>query len=127
MARPRVPLIKAQVTGRTIRNPNRFKDRKEPKSNGPLGDPPRWFKNQIQKDAWNTFRDELPWLNHSHRSLIEIAATIRARVMTGDDIGVKALNLLRQCLGQMGATPSDASKVNMPAGEEPNDPSKKYF
>jgi hypothetical protein len=55
--------------------------------------------------AWDTFRDELPWLNRSHRALVEIAATIRARVMTGNDIGVKAMNLLSMCLGQLGATP----------------------
>ena len=67
-----------------------------------------------------------PWLNKSHRALTEIASTIRARVMTGDDIGVKALSLLRQCLGQMGATPSDASKVIMP-DEKVDDPADKYF
>jgi hypothetical protein len=81
---------------------------------------------QHQKTAWTTFRDELPWLNRSHRSLTEIAATIRARVMTGDDIGVKALGLLRQCLGQMGATPADSSKVKMPV-EKIDDPADKYF
>jgi hypothetical protein len=126
MARPRVPLIKAEVTGCTTRNPKRFKDRKEPSSQGPLGEAPKWFKTQSQLGAWNTFRDELPWLDRSHRSLIEIAATIRARVMNGDDIGMKALNLLRQCLGQMGATPADSSKVKMPA-EKVDDPADKYF
>jgi hypothetical protein len=79
MARPRVPLIKAEVTGRTTRNPKRFKDRKEPSSQGPLGEAPKWFKTQRQLDAWNTFRDELPWLDRSHRSLIEIAATKPSR------------------------------------------------
>ncbi|SPL63721.1 hypothetical protein OHAE_3653 [Ochrobactrum soli] len=35
---------------------------------------------------------------------------------------MQALNLLRQCLGQMGATPSDATKVSMPDdGEEKDD------
>lgn len=58
--------------------------------------------------------------------LIEIAASIRARVMNGDDIGMKALNLLGQCLGQMGATPADSSKVKMPA-EKVDDPADKYF
>jgi len=70
---------------------------------------------------------ELPWLDRSHRALTEIAATVRARVLLGDDIGVKALSLLRQRLGQMGATPSDASKVRMPDDETPDDPSTKYF
>src|ERR1700738_1320160 len=55
MPRPRVPLIKAQATGRTTRNPGRFKDRKEPPSPGALGSPPKWFKTDAQKEAWNTF------------------------------------------------------------------------
>jgi hypothetical protein len=66
-------------------------------------------------------------LNKSHRSLVEIASTIRARVMSGADIGVKALSLLRQCLGQMGATPTDSSKVTMPDDSKPGDPADKYF
>jgi hypothetical protein len=30
-------------------------------------------------------------------------------------------------LGQLGATPSDASKVKMPVEEDEDDPAKKYF
>jgi hypothetical protein len=126
MARPRVPLIKAQITGRTKHDPQRFKDRTEPVVNSPLGAPPQWMTID-QKEAWNTFRTELSWLNKSHRSLVEIASTIRARVMSGADIGVKALSLLRQCLGQMGATPTDSSKVTMPDDNKPGDPADKYF
>jgi hypothetical protein len=91
-----------------------------------LGKPPSWMKKVSQVEAWQMFSDELPWLNQSHRSLVEIAASIRARVMMGDDIGIKALNLLRQCLGSMGATPADSSKVTMPV-ERVDDPADKYF
>jgi hypothetical protein len=35
-------------------------------------------------------------------------------------------NLLRQILGSMGATPSDASRVKMPE-EKIDDPADKYF
>ena len=125
MARPRVPLIKAQITSRIKKDPQRFKDRAEPVVNSPLGAPPQWMN--ADQEAWNTFRTELSWLNKSHRSLVEIASTIRARVMSGADIGVKALSLLRQCLGQMGATPTDSSKVTMPDDSKPNDPADKYF
>jgi hypothetical protein len=38
--------------------------------------------------------------------------------MTGQEVGVQALNLLRQCLGQMGATPADATKVTLPNNDE---------
>lgn len=127
MPRPRVPLIKAETTGRTLRNPKRFKDRKEPIGLGPLGAPPKFLKTPSQKEAWNTFSDELPWLNKSHRALVSIASDIRGRQMAGDEVGVKALNLLRMILNSMGATPSDASKVQMPADNDDQDPSTKYF
>jgi hypothetical protein len=126
MARPRVPLIKAQITGRTKHDPQRFKERTEPVANGPLGEAPKWMQDP-EREAWNVFRDELPWLNNSHRSLLEIASTLRARVMAGGEVGVKALSLLRQCLGQLGATPTDSSKVIMPDDSKPDDPAAKYF
>ncbi len=41
--------------------------------------------------------------------------------MAGEECGVQTLNLLRQCLGSMGATPSDASKVTLPDNDEEED------
>ncbi|RAK26366.1 hypothetical protein C7374_11452 [Falsochrobactrum ovis] len=110
MAKPRNPLGKAKLEGRDKKDPQRFKNRTEPKSNGPLGDPPEWMGGE-QRQVWKTFQSEIPWLTESHRGLVEIATTIRTRLTLGEDVGVQALNLLRQCLGQMGATPADASKV----------------
>ena len=132
MPRPRVPKAKAKATGQDSgTNAARFQDRTEPEIDSPLGDPPEWMTVESAA-AWEVFRAELPWLNSSHRSLVEIASEIRGRLMHpkagSDPVGVQALNLLRQCLGQMGATPSDASKVKVPGGETDNkDPSKKYF
>jgi len=103
-----------------------YRNRAEPQVKAPLDDPPKWM-NAKQKVAWNVFRREIPWLNKSHRSLVEIASFLRASVMAGDEMSVNSLNLLRQCLGQMGATPADASKVTLPDSEESNDPSDKYF
>lgn len=127
MPRPRVPLIKAHTTGRTIRNPKRFADRKEPTGLGPLGAPPKWLKTPSKQEAWNTFADDLPWLNKSHRTLVGIASDIQGRLIAGDDVGVKALSLLRMILNSMGATPSDASKVSMPEEKDTDDPAAKYF
>lgn len=79
-----------------------------------------------QAAVWEQFAHELPWLNGSHRALLEIAAVTRARLIAGEDVGVQALNLLRQCLGQMGATPADATKVTMPDGDN-QDPDDKFF
>jgi hypothetical protein len=63
----------------------------------------------------------------SHRGPVAIGSDIRERLIAGEDVGVKAWNLLRMILGSMGATPSDASKVKIPDDEEPDVPSKKYF
>jgi hypothetical protein len=84
------------------------------------------MKTATQLEAWNTFTEELPWLNRSHRALVSIACDIRGRLIAGEDVGVKAQNLLRQCLGSMGATPADSSKVKMPE-EKIDDPADKYF
>lgn len=129
MARPRTPLAKAAVEASDKKNPQRFKARKEPKANGPLGAPPKWLVDtdtSKAKSAWLLFQKEIPWLTESHRMLVGMAANIQGRIMANQDVGVQAMNLLRQCLGQMGATPSDASKITVPEGDE-EDPDDALF
>ncbi|WP_244567721.1 hypothetical protein [Bradyrhizobium erythrophlei] len=70
MLRRRTPLAKAKVTGQDKNHASRFKDRREPKSKGPLGSPPKWMVKKHQIEAWKTFSDELPWLNHLHQALV---------------------------------------------------------
>ena len=127
MARPRIPLEKAILTGRVAHDPKRFAGRKEPPSAGPLGDPPTWMKKQEQIEAWRALGRDLPWLNKSNRAITGIAADLLGRQMSGEDIGIKAFSLLRMCLSSMGATPSDASKVAMPEPKGDVDPADKYF
>jgi hypothetical protein len=127
MPRARTPKVKAVATGRVLHDPKRFEGRNEPIVDRPLGDPPSYMKTAAQIEAWAAFSDELGWLNRSHRALVGIASEIRGRQIAGEEVGVKALSLLRQCLGQLGATPSDASKVKMPEEKVPNDPASKYF
>lgn len=124
MARPRNPLGKAQTEGRDKINAGRFKGRKEPKGSGPLGAPPKWLtdtETNKSRSAWLLFQKEIPWLTESHRMLVGMAANIQGRIMANQDVGVQAMNLLRQCLGQMGATPADATKVAVPDGDEEKD------
>lgn len=124
MAMPRTPLAKAAVEASDKKNPKRFKARKEPKPNGPLGAPPKWLADtdtNKAKSAWLLFQNEIPWLTESHRMLVGMAANIQGRIMANQDVGVQAMNLLRQCLGQMGATPSDASKITVPDDEDEKD------
>ncbi|MCK1459609.1 hypothetical protein IVB34_14730 [Bradyrhizobium sp. 2] len=127
MARARVPLSKARATGRTLKNPKRFSGREEPSGLGPLGDPPKWLGKPHEREAWRTLADDLPWLNRSHRTLVAMASGLLARQIGGEEVGVKALNLLRMMLNSMGGSPSDASKVVMPADETPDDPAARYF
>jgi hypothetical protein len=128
LPRPRTPLVKAKATGRILHDPKRFNSRREPQSNGPLGKPPKWMKSPTQIEAWRTFEDELPWLNHSHRALVAIASDIRGKLIAGDEVSVNGLNLLRLCLSQMGASPVDSSRITLPDEEDDvEDPSSKYF
>jgi hypothetical protein len=116
MSRLQKPLARAQIEGRHIVNAGRYK-RNEPTS-AALGDPPKWMAD-AQAIAWHEFEAEQPWLNRSHRALVEIACNVRARLTSGQDVGTKALSLLRLCLSSMGATPADASKVSW--ASEPDD------
>lgn len=129
MAAPRKPLAKAAVEASDKKNPQRFRDRKEPKATGPLGAPPSWVKDSPEckaKSAWELFRKEITWLTESDRMLVGMASTIQGRIMAGQEVGVQALNLLRQMLGQMGASPSDKSKITVPDGDE-KDPDDELF
>lgn len=126
MAKPRLPRAKAKALGSDKVNPARFEGRAEPTISDPVGAAPAWMKPE-QAKAWNTLAAEIPWLNRSHRALLGIAATIQARIESGADVGVQAMNLLRQALGQMGATPADASKVGIQPDGEKADAGEEFF
>jgi hypothetical protein len=124
MPKPRTPKAKAAVTGQADKKRTKFDGRKEPKPIGPLGDPPEWLVDtdtNKARSAWELFRREIPWLTESHRLLVGMAANIQGRIMAGQECGVQAMNLLRQMLGQMGATPADSSKITVPDDEGEKD------
>jgi hypothetical protein len=77
--------------------------------------------NEAQAIAWRDFESEAPWLNYSQRCLVGIASVMRARLVSGEEVGVQALGLLRLCLGSMGMTPADTSKISWAPEEEPDD------
>lgn len=127
MARPRTPKAKATVTGQAAVRRKKFEGRNEPNVTDGAGEPFEWLGANAQR-AWREIVSEVPWLNASHRGFLAIAANIRGRMIAGDDVGVQALNLLRQCYGQMGATPADASKAGVkPDGEGNEDPADEFF
>src|SRR3954465_9198772 len=124
MPRPPTPREKARITGADRNHPSRFARRSAPHT-APLGEPPNWM-NHGQRVAWDQFRREIPWLMESDRALVEIASYLRARLMSGEEVGVSALNQLRMCAAQMGATPADRSKVTL-ADEPDDDPADRFF
>jgi hypothetical protein len=119
MPRRRTPTEKAQITGAAKIHPGRFANRPNPRT-GELGDAPAWL-SPSQVAAWKVLRAEFPWLQTSDRILVALAATILARVMAGEDVGMTAL-----CISQMGGTPADRTKVMM-VEERKADPTDVYF
>lgn len=119
--RPRLPDAMAKATGAAAKNPQRFRDRKPPKS-PPLGKPPRTL-GPDEVEAWETFADELPWLCKADRTVLEIASRLAA-AMRRDFLAfpISGIAQLRMCLTQMGATPADRSKVGGGKDEDDEDP-----
>jgi hypothetical protein len=126
MANPRTPLSKAKATGRTMRDPARFKQRKEPPKQRPLGKPSRML-NERQVEAWEAFREELPWLMESDRRLVEVASKLTADMWDSTEINIRGMTLLRQCLSLMGATPADRTKVYAPQDDDEPDPAETFL
>lgn len=126
MARPRTPKAKAEITGYADKKKTKFENRNEPAVDESVGEPFEWLNEHAQQ-AWREIASEVPWLNWSHRGHLAIAANIRGRMMKGEDVGVQAMNLLRQCYGQMGATPADASKAGAKPDGEKKDPADEFF
>lgn len=130
MARPRTPKAKAELLGHADKNKTRFKARNEPKVNGELGDAPNWLadtEHNKPREAWAILRREVPWLNESHRMLVATVCNQLGRLIAGQEIGVQASVFIKQCLNEMGATPSAASKVGVKPDDEGEDPADEFF
>ncbi|MGF1628299.1 MAG: hypothetical protein ACFCUT_02410 [Kiloniellaceae bacterium] len=119
-----MPKKVADVTGQTWKNPARHRRRTGPAS-APLGEASSWM-TEPHREAWEGFKSELPWLEEADRTLVEIASVLRARLQTGEQVGVQALTALRQCLSALGATPADRAKIA--AGDDDgDDPAAEYL
>jgi hypothetical protein len=79
-----------------------------------------------QKEAWDQFRDELPWLNNSHRALLEVACNVRARLAVGAEVGINVLQTYSSILSKLAATPVDETKVSHGDDSE-EDPTDRFF
>jgi len=125
MARARTPKAKAAITGQAEKQKAKFDGRREPKVDDGVGEPFGWLSENA-KMSWREISEEIPWLNRSHRGVLSIAAKLRGRMM-GDksngesDLGIQGMNLYQVCLGKMGATPADSSKVTVPDPDDEED------
>jgi hypothetical protein len=62
----------------------------------------------------------VPWLKERDGTLVAIACYLRGRMIRGEMVGIAMLNLLRFCLGSMGAVPT--GKLSSPVAEcDPDD------
>ncbi len=120
----RIPKAKADVTGASLKNPRRFIGRNEP-TTIPLGEPSDYLKDGARR-AWLSFTAELPWLMESDRAMVEVAATMRARLRSGDGVGVNVLQAYSSVLSKLAATPVDRTRVNF-AIDDDDDLADKYF
>lgn len=124
MARSRTPPAKAQVIGAALKNGGRYRDRIAPSGRPALGEPYAYM-TEAERTAWQMFVDELPWLNGSHRAMMQLACRLRARLHTDPDVGVNAMQVYSAILSKLGATPADQSRVNMP--DESDDEHDRFF
>ena len=122
MAARKLPATVARITGAATKNPARYRG-KAPKV-GPLGDPPERL-TEAERGHWLALAADLPWLGSSDRMLLELAATISAR-LSGGGFTVGLMTELRLCLGAMGATPTTRGKLAAPT-EGDDDPAAAYF
>ena len=133
MPRPRTPLPIAEATGATEHNKKRYAGRKAaPVPEGPIGDPPSHF-DDVDRDLWaEVIGMPAPGvLTSADRLLAEITVHLlrRFRRIDYDDgppiaplTGVE-LGHLRACIGSMGCTPADRTRVTAgDDGQEKTDP-----
>lgn len=129
MPRPRTPLPIAEATGAIQKNKKRFAGRDNvPQPTGPIGEPPNHF-DDVDRDLWREVVG-LPApgiLTSADRILVEVTVKLlrrlrgikrqeeyRAEPLTGVEMGH-----LRACLGSMGCTPADRTRVH--AGDDGKD------
>jgi hypothetical protein len=124
MAKPRLPAAKAEVSGAAIHDPQRFKGRRVSSKTRPIGEPYVGMTDE-QKIAWEQFKQELPWLNSSHRAILRLACVLMAR-LDDEKFGISAAHSLSSILSKLGATPVDETKVSHGDGEE-EDPDDQFF
>ena len=127
MPAPKTPLSKARLTGAAAKDPQRFRDRTEPRTSGEaVGTAPAYLPDTA-KAVWRELAASLGWLIREDRAALELASValgqVRDLVKAREPVPASLLAASNTSLGKLGATPSDRAKVTMPADEpDPDDP-----
>lgn len=110
MARPRTPTALLELKGAFIKDPQRARPN-EPKTNGPVGDPPVSFDAELTA-LWHELVEMVPAgvLARSDRWTVEVACRIMLQLRK-DDFKASELAILQSCLSRMGLTPADRSRI----------------
>ena len=124
MARPRLPVAVASITGADRRSPGRFKGRSAPPVRS-LGLPPKRFTPD-QAEIWDEFNEDMPWLGRSDRRVVGLAVMLQHLIDTDPECPVAVFAQMRMLLSAMGGTPVDRSKVATP-DEEDADPADEFL
>lgn len=121
----RKPKAAADVSGATLKNPARYRTSVGEKGARPIG-PPYASMTPAQCEAWRMFVAELPWLNGSHRAILQLACILHARIDENPAAGVNVIQTYSAVLSKLGATPADAARVTVPDDGDDN-PADRFF
>lgn len=122
--RPRLPNDVAKITGAVAKNAGRFEGRFDPKAVKSLGPAPKNFDDE-QREIWDTFNADFPWLGRADRSLVKMAVMMDQMIDSGE-APVAVFAQYRLLLSSMGGTPVDRSKVAAP-DEDSKDPADEFL
>jgi phage terminase small subunit len=125
MPTPKTPLAKARLTGAAAKDPQRYRDRSEPKTSGePIGDPPKSLIG-ASKDVWLELVSNLEWLQREDRTAVEVACVavgqMRAITRAGEQVPASMLSAANTAIGKLGASPTDRQKVAVAPDETEDD------
>ena len=89
-----------------------------------MGPAPKAYDDD-QREIWDEFNADFPWLGRSDRALVRLAVDLQMMI-NGGDAPVAVYAQMRLLLSSMGGTPVDRSKVNAPDDDD-KDPMDEFL
>lgn len=113
------------MTGAAAKNPQRFRNRSEPKtSKKPVGAAPAHLSAQA-KGVWKELAADLGWLKREDRLALEVACvalgSMRGLHAAGEPVTGALISAANTAVGKLGASPTDRGKVFQPAPDDDAD------